>query len=108
MKKAIRQLMIFLACVATLVGCSKQKGAEASKPGKPDLAVLRQKIPSPTPDVAAVLDRLNEQLTYEPGIALKDLAALANHPSLNDAQKQAVTDFREQFRTFLASRKPAP
>lgn len=107
-KKTKWQQIVLLACVIGLAGCGKPKTAEASQSRMPELATLRQAIPSPTPEVSVVLDRLGEELKYEPGMALKDLAALANHPSLNEAQKQAVTDFWEQARKSLVNRKPAP
>ena len=63
------QVTTLLACIVVLAGCGKSKTSEAAKARMPELAALRQAIPSPTPEVAAVLDRLEEELRFEPGMA---------------------------------------
>jgi hypothetical protein len=110
MKTTHYLLVVLMAGVIALVGCSKSTPkAPPRQPGVVDLTDLQQAFPTPTPDAKASLDKLRFSARYgQYEVGLVELDKLAGLPDLTEPQKKAINDVIEQVKEAIKLRTAAP
>jgi hypothetical protein len=109
--KTINHVLLFLAVTTlALAGCGKSSKdtANAANP-MTGVAILQKSFPAPSPELQASIGKIYTGIRYgEYAIAQPELDKVAADPSLNDAQKKAVSDLTEQLKKAIAAAPPKP
>ena len=111
MKMTKCTLMLLLAGLLALAGCSKSNApqAPAHPPGTIDVGKLSQAFPAPSPEVQGSLGRLRFCARYHAyQSALVELNKLAQAPGLTEPQKQAINDVIAQVKAATNATPPKP
>jgi len=106
MKTTKYLLMILAVGVFALVGCSKsdKQDKTARVPGRVDLSQMQEQFPSPTPEIAACLDKIRFNCRYRTfDAAQAELDKLVAMPNLTEPQKKAVNEVIEQVKAAVAA-----